>query len=253
MPLKEVATLGSLMASELPDYALVIRGLLDGYDTEGVERLCEAGFSLIPSRTVFLADTGARDYKRPENIRKDLRLHLMSGYEVVSDPDILLAYTARLVELYTQLYIGKYSRLNQSYSEAYFRMVLETGMVKIMALRKNHSIDAFFAVTERSGMMVSPFIGYDLSKPRELGLYRQVFALLFKMAEQSKLVLHLSAGVGAFKELRGGQPVTEFWAVYTRHLPWTRRMPWRALQKAVHLKWARHPYVTKTNTAARAA
>jgi hypothetical protein len=42
--------------------------------------------------------------------------------------------------------------------------------------------------------------------------------------------LNLSAGVGRFKELRGGAPVMEFIGVIDRHLAVERRLPWQLIQ-----------------------
>jgi len=41
--------------------------------------------------------------------------------------------------------------------------------------------------------------------------------------------LNLSAGAEAFKMLRGARPRLEYEAVFARHLPLVRRLPWRIL------------------------
>jgi hypothetical protein len=44
-------------------------------------------------------------------------------------------------------------------------------------------------------------------------------------------MLNLSAGCGEFKELRGGFPAVEYYAVFSRHLSLRRRFAWNLVQK----------------------
>ncbi|HVY71025.1 MAG TPA: GNAT family N-acetyltransferase, partial [Verrucomicrobiae bacterium] len=76
-----------------------------------------------------------------------------------------------------------------------------------------------------------PFIGYDTSLPQELGLYRVLVTMLLQRTAEEKLLLNYSSGAGDFKRRRGGEPVIEFNAIYTRHLPARRRAMFAALRE----------------------
>jgi hypothetical protein len=62
-------------------------------------------------------------------------------------------------------------------------------------------------------------LGYEQSLPLQLGLYRLLMALVMKTAFERDLILNLGAGSAKFKKMRGGQPVMEWHAFYTKHLP----------------------------------
>ena len=85
--------------------------------------------------------------------------------------------------------------------------------------------------TSADGSLFAEYVGYDLDQPRELGLYRRLAAVPVLEAMKRGIPLNLSAGVGRFKALRGGEPVMEYLGVYVRHLPATRRAPWRAVHE----------------------
>ncbi len=99
-------------------------------------------------------------------------------------------------------------------------------------LKKKSSIDTFTNYYIRDGVLTGAFVGYDQNLPQKLGLYRQVVTILISEAKKRGLLLNLSAGVGAFKELRGAFPVVEYDAVYDRHLPTRRRLAWRLVWMA---------------------
>jgi hypothetical protein len=79
-------------------------------------------------------------------------------------------------------------------------------------------------------VMVSPVVGYDTSLPQSLGLYRRLAAVPVLTARECGVPLNLSAGVGRFKRLRGGEAVMEYLAVIDSHLPANRRFPWRFIE-----------------------
>ncbi len=72
-------------------------------------------------------------------------------------------------------------------------------------------------------------VGYDTSLPKSLGLYRRLAVVPVLEARRRGIPLNLSAGVGRFKALRGGEPVMEYLAVHDRHLPRWRRRPWTCI------------------------
>lgn len=70
-------------------------------------------------------------------------------------------------------------------------------------------------------------IGYDQALPRRLGLYRMALMHKVLLAQRRGLLVNLSGGAGPFKCLRGAEPVREYDALFDRHLPRRRRLPWR--------------------------
>jgi hypothetical protein len=73
-------------------------------------------------------------------------------------------------------------------------------------------------------------IGYNTELPQTAGIYRLLCALLFQEAIQKRLVLNFSSGAANFKRLRGGKPLIEFSAIYSRHLPPIQRTVWACLR-----------------------
>ncbi|SFK89258.1 hypothetical protein SAMN05518846_1231, partial [Brevibacillus centrosporus] len=82
-----------------------------------------------------------------------------------------------------------------------------------------------------------PFIHYFIqSTESDYLILRVAFShfarphtLLVQEARKKELLLHQSAGVGAFKADRGAVGEVEYTAVYVRHLPLSRRIVWRVL------------------------
>jgi hypothetical protein len=71
----------------------------------------------------------------------------------------------------------------------------------------------------RNGAMTQPLFGYDTSLPLEEGLYRLLTLVTLQEGVKRGLLVHASGGVGKFKKVRGGESVTEYNAVFTKHLP----------------------------------
>jgi len=83
----------------------------------------------------------------------------------------------------------------------------------------------------RNGAMTQPLFGYDTSLPLEEGLYRLLTLVTLQEGVKRGLLVHASGGVGKFKKVRGGESVTEYNAVYTKHLPRKRQLPWKLIGK----------------------
>ena len=91
-------------------------------------------------------------------------------------------------------------------------------------------LDGIIGYVKRNGAITFPLVGYDTSLPQNIGLYRMLSALMLKHAHENDLLLHMSSGASHFKRLRGGKPHIEYSAIFTKHLPLYRRLPWHIIR-----------------------
>lgn len=213
--------------------AIVFRGLMPELHSKQFSLFKRVGFQMVRYRKVWVVKDCKRACNESPELRRDLRLLERHKYEIVDDPGIIADNAERIAHLYRNLYLDKYSLFNLHYNAEFIRLTLRRELLTYRAFRKNGSIDAFKAWYIRDGMMTGAFVGYDRQKPRTLGLYRQAMALQLSEAARLGLNLHLSAGVGKFKALRGADPHWEYEAVWNKHLSLRRRLPWAMLSWAM--------------------
>lgn len=213
-----------------PDHAFVFRSLNGEESAPLLAALERAGGRVIPSRQVWWYAPGAEAVARSPEFRKDVRLLRRGDLRLVSSGELADADFPILTKLYEDLYLGKYSRHNPQYTADWFRHLHRRGLARFTALRDpGGSFVGVEASVELHGILTSPVVGYDLSRPRRLGLYRRLAAIPVLEARRRDLPLNLSAGVGRFKALRGGVATMEYLGVYDRHLPPSRRLPWQCV------------------------
>lgn len=184
--------------------------------------LFKDGFVLVPSRSISIADPGTQEARHRKRWRRDLRLIERTGYTVeVPGPDD----APRIVELYNLLYLDKYSHNNPQFTERFIREL----PLSYRVLVKDGRIDGVLGYFQRNGVMTTPVFGYDTALPQVTGLYRMLSAVVYDLADREALLVNDSAGAAGFKRLRGAVPDIEYRAVFVAHLPWRRRMGWKAL------------------------
>ncbi|PTM59849.1 hypothetical protein [Desmospora activa] len=221
------------LQERFPTHAIAIRSLTPPLHKQWMQDLTGAGYTLIPSRQIYLfypKDVFHGPRRKRKSLLQDIRLLQTSGYEIVDADNIRIEDALRLADLYKQLYIHKYSHHNPQFTPALIRLALEKKVLHIRALRKNGSIDGVIGYLVRDGWMTAPLLGYDLSRPKEEGLYRLLTALLSLEAERRDFNLHRSGGAGHFKVNRGSQAAIEYTAVMLDHLPLYRQAAWRGLK-----------------------
>ena len=219
------------LRGQWPEHALVFRSLNGRSDAPLIRALADAGVRLIPSRQVWLFEPDSPALLRSRNWRQDLRLLEETDLELVPHESLSPTDFPRIAELYRQLYLEKHSRHNPAYTIEWLRHLWSRDLLRYTALREpGGEIVGVEARGILHGTMVSPIVGYARDRPMELGLYRRLAAIPIRAAREENVRLNLSAGVGRFKALRGGEPVMEFIAVVDRHLPRRRRRPWRAVE-----------------------
>jgi hypothetical protein len=106
--------------------------------------------------------------------------------------------------------------------------MLEHGLLTYLVLQRrdeSNEIDGVAAYWTRSNFMTPPIVGYDMTKPQDLGLYRMVSLMYCLEGRRIEANVNMSGGVSSFKRSRGAKSITEFSAVYFDHLPFYRRIP----------------------------
>jgi hypothetical protein len=232
LPAQLIPELTSRLTESWPDRAVVFRSINPTVDPESFHGLRAAGYRFVRSRNVYLLDTRNSAYRDHKNVRIDLHELERTSYEVVDEASRIESHARRMVEIHRMLYVTQYVHYNPQFSERFFSSSLSSGVLRYHGLLRNGRLDGFVASLPIGDVLWSILLGYDVTLPRELGLYRLLIAILMRDAGDHRQILNLSSGVGPFKALRGGRPVDEFDAVYDAHLPARRRMAWSALRAA---------------------
>lgn len=215
------------LRERFPDYAILFRSI-DPHTSPGCyQALKGVGCDYIASRQIYFIHPRQSTLLESRLFKTDLRQLNMSGYTV--EEGISPEEYPRLLELYEEVYLKKYSQLNPRFNADYLGLLQQ--VMHFKALKKEGRIDGVVGYMQRHGMMFCPFFGYDQSLPQEVGLYRHLSTLLMLEAHDKDLLFHQSSGASTFKKMRKAQPCIEYLAVYHRHLKWKRQLPWRALQK----------------------
>lgn len=217
-----------------PDRAIAWRSL-NRADTPGViEGLQRLGARLLPSRIVWRIDDPSTQWAPRTDVKADLRLAEAGNlrFEPALQPSN--ATLERVLSLYREVYLDKYSSANPDYAPAWLRAAVESGALDLSLVRDpDGRIAAFAAEHVYDRQLTGPMLGHDQTRQRELGLYRIAMSLSVARAAAEGLKVNYSGGAGRFKRHRGATPEIEYAAVYDRHLPSWRRLGYAALAAAL--------------------
>jgi hypothetical protein len=203
-----------------PTHALWWRSLNEVDNADWIAALERAGFERVASRQVYLFDEWPALVRAHGNLKTDLKLLARSDLARTPDAGIEDGDYARIAELYTLLYIGKYSPLNPRYTATLMREWHGAGLLEFDALRgADGRLQAVVGLFRQGRTLTAPVVGYDTARPLGEALYRRACAAVFDLAMARGLRLNFSAGAAHFKRLRGGRPAIEYSLVCTRHLP----------------------------------
>ncbi len=228
----ELEAIKHFLLQTFPDRTLVFRSVNTQLNKSVFDTLQKTGFKPVMSRQVYITDPKSWNFRRNSNYKKDIKLWQRQPHyewEALSEKPNR-EESERILALYSQLYIKKYSPFNPDLSLAYFYHTLESGFLTYHVLRnrqENGRTDAVVGYYSREGVMTTPFAGYDLDLPLETGLYRLLTLKITEESEKQGLILNRSSGAARYKRLRGAEPVMEYNMVYNAHLPLRRRLIWR--------------------------
>lgn len=228
---EQLEEIAKFLRAEFPNHALIFRSVDPSTNPVCFQTLTKIGFDYIANRQIFYIDqTTQKTLFESRLFKSDLRLLEKSGYEILDGKEVAENEIPRLVELYQNLYLKKYSELNPQLNESFVSLALKQNLMQFKALKKNGRIDGVIGYMMRDGKMFCPFFGYDRTLPKEAGLYRNLSTVLMLEAGKHNLFFHLSSGASMFKTIRKGVGCMEYMAVDYRHLGYARQFPWRLLK-----------------------
>ncbi len=229
---EQVAAILAFLRERFPRHTILWRSINPYSDGALYQHLREHGASMLPSRQTYFIHPSVPGFvpsKAKWLTKRDYALLNTHGYEVVRADGLSHEDIPRLLALYNALYVTKYSVYNPQWTERFLELALDKQILHIAALRKAGKIDAVLGYFCRNGVMTTPLFGYDTSQPQSLGLYRMLSAVLLQIASENGHLLNESSGAAQFKRNRGAVGAGEYSAVFHRHLPLYRRIPWMLL------------------------
>lgn len=234
----QLQQLRDLLCAHYPGRAIAFRSVNERLNAPLLEQLKNTGFLDLLSRQVYIVDYRNKTYSKRTDFKNDEKLfQQLQEFEWTTAETITEEELPVLKTLYDTLYINKYSTINPQFTLAFVRHAQATGILQFQVFRHKGKIVAVIGFFVRDGVMTNPFVGYDFSYPAETGLFRMLVLRAIKEAERLQVVFNMSSGASRFKQTRGAEAAIEYNLVYTAHLEWAQRLPWR------FFKWLSHRVV----------
>lgn len=237
---EQLTALSAALLQWFPERAIVFRSVDEKKNPHVAQKLRGLGYDLVLSRQVWYMDPVAA--LKTRQCKEDMRVLKKTGYQVVDGRQLSDAELHRAVELYNLLYLQKYSYFNPQFTFEFLKLARDQETLHLYGLKQDGRLDGIMGFFIRNGAMTQPLFGYDTSLPQEAGLYRLLTLVTLQEGIRRRLLVHASGGVGKFKKVRGGDSVTEYNAVYAKHLPARRQLPWKLIGK---ISAAAIPYFKK--------
>ncbi|RWX65355.1 GNAT family N-acetyltransferase [Mesorhizobium sp. M4B.F.Ca.ET.089.01.1.1] len=226
-----IAALRADLAARFPDRAIVIRSLNEIADPATIAALKAEGFRMLAARQIYIfADRGSAP-AMSNDMKRDRKRLGSTPFKRVGDADFRDPDYARAEQLYSMLYLQKYTPLNPHYTARYIAEMHRRGVLSLVGLRRpGGELVAVTGLFENGGTLTQPIVGYDTGLPIAEGLYRMVMAMAQDHATARGLFFNMSAGAASFKRRRGAVAAIEYNAVYAGHLPRRRRVAIRVME-----------------------
>ena len=232
LEISEIVEIRDLLLNNYPDRSIVFRSVNTHLNAPLLKALKQAGFRQVFSRQVYIIDPKTGIHRQKRALKLDTKLESqLEGFSWEGSESLNEADAGRILQLYKELYIRKYSPINPQFTETFFRESIRKQQYQYRVLRHQKKIVAVIGYYLENGVMTNPIIGYDQSYPKKMGLYRMLTLETIREAERQGVVFNMSSGASHFKRLRGAQPAMEYNLVYDKHLPLSRRLPWTLIKQ----------------------
>ena len=224
----QLSAVSEALIDRFPDRVIVFRSVDQKKNPHVYQALEANGYDMVLSRQVWYMPPEAA--MRTRQYKEDMRVLRKNEYEVVDGKDLSDDELIRALHLYNLLYLEKYSYYNPQFTFEFMKLARDAEILHLRALKRDGRINAVMGFFIRNGAITQPLFGYDASLPLEEGLYRLLTLITLQEGLERNLLVHASGGVGKFKKVRGGESVTEYNAVYAKHLPRKRQTPWKLIK-----------------------
>jgi hypothetical protein len=230
----QIDAITQCLKQRFPLHAILFRSVNSHTWKDSFKFLKKTGYNFIASRYVWITDSSQEMVFRTRVYKSDLKLLKECKYQILEQSEIRESDISKIQELYSALYIKKYSQINPQYNSNFFKLALDNELLRIKAIKQNEALEGVVGYSFRNGVMISSLFGYDPKDTENKGVYRLLSTLLMQEAQKNGGCYNQSAGGSFYKKIRRAEGHMEYTAVYCKHLPWPRKMPWQILRAALN-------------------
>lgn len=230
----DLSLLFACLKKRFPSHAFVFRSLTPLLNQNLQENLKNIGCQFIANRQVYITDMKKEDIFHIRIIKSDLKLWEKYTSLVTEEKKFSKEEYNVIAELYKKTYIDSHSALNPQFNETYLHLLAEEGILHFKVLRIDEKIVGVAGYLIQENVLFCPFLGYDKDHKEHALLYRILSTALFVEAKKRQLIFHQSAGASFYKKIRRAEGTLETMAVYTKHLPLWRKIPWVVLRGIIN-------------------
>lgn len=227
----EIEQIHNFLLKKFPSHTLIFRSLNNRTEKSLMKKVKKLSYQMITSRSIYFFDPNTPIPSKNRWINtSDNKLFSQKGISVMEHKDFRETDIPRIKELYNFLYLEKYTHLNPQFSEKFFHNAIKSKSFTLYGIKYMGKLVAVVGYFIQNGVITTPIVGYDISLPKSLGLYRMLMSIVIERSLTLKHLYHMSSGVGFFKRQRGATQEIESMGVYINHLTWFRRAPWKLFQ-----------------------
>lgn len=235
----QMAAITDFLKQRFPHHAILFRSVNKHTWGESFDSLKKQGYDLIASRYVWITNANENEVFRTRIFKSDLKLLKNCKFQVLEPHEIHDEDIAKIHELYSALYIKKYSQINPQYNRNFFKLALDNQILHIKGIKQKDVLEGVIGYSFRNGVMISSLFGYNPQDEENKGVYRVLSTLLMLEAQKNGGRYNQSAGGSFYKKIRRAEGHMEYTAVYSKHLPNLRKIPWQILKVTLNSIGAR--------------
>ena len=212
-----------------PNHAILVRSVNRGLNSKDYDALIDCGFKPMFARNVLLFPHKPIEQfprRKRRQILRDEKLEHKLGFRWLSGVTLDEEMSARVADLYDQLYLGKYSKNNPRFTPLFHYECSNRKILNYQLLLDEEQIIGVLGMKVVDEVATTPILGYDHHHPHANLLYRIITAKITRTSSDNDFHRHASSGANKFKQLRGGVTNEEFTMVKTSHLSWWRQLNW---------------------------